>query len=89
MAPAGQALGVESGSPVERFGDRRPPVDDQGLVVRARHGQAADVEGLAQQGALARLGQPVDPAEIEGLVPDVELLQPGQARPHDDVTLGT
>ena len=37
---------------------------------------------------VARLGQPVDPAEVEGLVPDVELLQPGQARAHDDVALG-
>ena len=39
-------------------------------------------------GAVARLGQPVDPAEVEGLVPDVELLQPGQAGAHDDVALG-
>ena len=88
VAAAGQALGVEPGGPVERFGHRCPPVDDQGLVVRARDGQAADVEGLAQHGAVAGLGQPVDPAEVEGLVPDVELLQPGQARAHDDVALG-
>ena len=38
--------------------------------------------------AVARLGEPVDAAEIESLVADVELLQPGQAGAHDDVTLG-
>ena len=89
VAAAGQALGVEAGGPVEGFGHRGPPVDDQGLVVGARDGQAADVEGLAQRRSPSPgLGEPVDAAEVEGLVPDVELLQPGQAGAHDDVALG-
>ena len=33
-------------------------------------------------------GSAVDAAEIEGLVPDVELLQAGQAGADDDVALG-
>ena len=37
---------------------------------------------------LARLGEPVDAAEVEGLVADVELVQAGQAGAHDDVALG-
>ena len=34
------------------------------------------------------IGEAVDAAEVERLVPDVELLQPGQARAHHDVALG-
>ena len=34
------------------------------------------------------LGEAVDAAEVQGLVADVELLQPGQAGAHDDVALG-
>ena len=37
---------------------------------------------------VTRLGQPVDAPEVERLVADVELLQPGQAGPHHDVALG-
>ena len=33
-------------------------------------------------------GEPVDAAEVEGLVADVELLQAGQAGAHHDVALG-
>ena len=62
-------------------------------MVGARDGQAADVEGLPQRravvgGTVARVGQPVDAPEVERLVADVELLQPGEARPHHDVALG-
>ncbi len=45
---AGQSLGVESGSPVERLGHRRPPVDDQRLVIGTGDGQAPDVERLPE-----------------------------------------
>ena len=38
--------------------------------------------------SVPRLGQPVDAAEVESLVADVELIEPGQARPHDDVAFG-
>ena len=37
---------------------------------------------------VAGLGQAIDAAEVKGLVPDVELLQAGQAGAHHDVALG-
>ena len=96
VAAEHQALRVTPGGPVERLGDGGPPVDHQGVVVGAVDGQPADVEGLG-----ARLGprtlrpvpvdpvqHPVDPAEGEGLVPDVQLLQAGQAGADDHVPLG-
>ena len=96
MPAPGQALRVEAGRPIERLGHRGPPVDHERLVVRSRHGEAADVERLTQSGAVgtvgrfvARLGEPVDAAEIEGLVANVELLQASEAGAHHDVTLGT
>ena len=95
MAAASQALGIEAGRPVEGLGDGRTPVDHQRLVVRARDGEAADVERLAERravGAVRRLGprfgEAVDAAEVEGLVADVELLQAGQAGADHDVALG-
>ena len=43
------------------------------------------------EGAVGRsvpgLGDTVDAAEVERLVADVELIESGEARPHDDVTL--
>ncbi len=39
-------------------------------------------------GLIGSVPQPVDPAEGQGLVPDVQLLQPGQAGPDDHVPLG-
>ncbi len=90
-----QPLGIETGRPVERLGDRGAPVDHQRLVVRARNGEAADVERLAERRAAgavrrlgARFGEAVDTAEVEGLVADVELFQPGQAGADHDVALG-
>ena len=54
-------------------------------MVRPRDGEAPDVERLP--GAPV-LGDPVDAAEVQRLVPDVELLQAGQAGPDHDVALG-
>ena len=94
VAAAGQALRIEPGGPVEGLGHRGAPVDHQRLVVRARDGQAADVERLAQRRAVRAvavrpgLGEAVDAAEVERLVADVELLQAGQAGAHHDVALG-
>ena len=102
VAAAGQALGVEPGGPVEGLGHRGPPVDHQRLVVRAGHGQPADVERLAQHGlpwpsptsvavpspSPSPVGKAVDAAEAERLVADVELLQAGQAGADHDVPLG-
>jgi hypothetical protein len=61
-------------------------------VVRAGHGEAADVERLPEgpvDRSVPGLGHTVDAAEIESLVADVELIESGEARPHDDVALGT
>ena len=89
MASEDQALGIAPGGPVERLGDGGPPVHHQRIVVGAVDGQAADVEGLgARLLALGPVMQPVDPAEGQGLVPDVQLLQAGQAGPDDDVPFG-
>ena len=61
-------------------------------MVGARDGQAPDVERLAERvlrrRTVPRLGQAVDAAEVQGLVADVELVEPRQARPHHDVALG-
>jgi hypothetical protein len=43
---AGQTHGVGARGPVERLGDRGPPVDDNGLLVAVRDGQTSDVEGF-------------------------------------------
>ena len=93
VPPPCQPLRVQPRRPVERLGHRGAPVDHQRLVVGARDRQAADVERLAQCRAgvlavLVGLGQPVDAPEVEGLIPDVELLQPGQAGADHDVPLG-
>ncbi len=58
VPPEDQALGIPSGRPVERLGDRGAPVDDQRLVVGIVDGQAPDVEDLGRRlpvrvGALA------------------------------------
>ena len=94
MPATGQTLRVQAGGPVERLGHRGAPVHHQRFVVRARDGETADVEGLAQQRAtgggvnLPGFGETVDTPEVERLVADVELLQAGQAGAHDDVALG-
>ncbi len=99
VAAEDESLGVATGGPVEGLGNRGPPVDDERLVVCSVDGQSTDVEGLGVRdpvravggrgGPVARAGgQPVDPPEGECLVPDVQLLEPGQAGAHDDVPLG-
>ena len=93
VAAAGQALGIESRGTVEGLRHGGAPVHHQRLVIGARDGEPADVEGLAQQGGLragvvARLRETVDASEVQRLVADVELLQAGQAGAHHDVALG-
>jgi hypothetical protein len=86
-----QAQGIAAGGPVERLGDRGPPVDHQRVVVGAVDGQPTDVERLGVRIALLVRTvslQPVDPAEGQGLVPDVQLLEAGQAGADDDVPFG-
>ena len=90
-----EALGIETGGAVERLGHRGAPVDHQRLVVRARDGEAPNVERLAERRAARavrrlgpRFGETVDAAEVEGLVADVELFQAGEAGADHDVALG-
>ncbi len=87
VATPGQALGVEASGPIERFGHRGSPVDDQWFEVRTRDRQPADMKGLAVGVRVVRHG--VDTAKAQGLVTDLELSQPSQAGPHHDVSLGT
>jgi hypothetical protein len=65
-------------------------------VIGSGDRQPADVEGLAQAGVVGvragvragvgvGVGEPVDAPEVQRLVADVELLQAGQARAHNDV----
>ncbi len=89
MAPQDQSHGVAPRGPVERLRHRRPPVDDQGLEVLARDPEPADVEalGFPGTGRRATILATVDPAEAQRLLPDVELVEAGEARPDDDVAL--
>ena len=73
VAAAGEAHRVAAGGPVERLGDRGPPVDDDRLAVLVGHGQAADVEALD---GLGTLGVAVDATEHERGVAEVELGEP-------------
>ena len=68
MAAAHEAHRRPTGRPVEGLGDRRPPVDDDGLLLVVGHREAADVEGVA---ALA--GAAVDAAEHERGVAQIEV----------------
>ena len=81
-----------AGGPVERLGDRRPPVDDQRLLVFVGDGQPADVKRLNARGRAVgrrvRLRLAVDTAEHQRLSADLELLEPGQAVAHPDVPFG-
>ncbi len=70
VTPAGETHRRASRRPVERLGDRRSPVDNDGFLSLVGDRQAADVEGLA--------GRPVDAAEHQGSVADLEV---GQTAP--------
>src|SRR5262249_37561553 len=75
-----EAHRVAAGGSVERLGPRRPPVDDDGLAMVVGHGEAPEVErldvgraaGIALGGGTL-LGGPVDAAEHQHLVVQVEL----------------
>ena len=62
---------------------KRQPVHHQGVDVIAGDPEPADVEALHR----IVVAPAVDAPETEGLLPDVELVQAGQGRPDDDVTL--
>ncbi len=89
VATQDQPHRVPARGSVERLGHRGPPIDHQGLEVLARDPQPPDVEalGLLDAGRPVTVLAPVDPAEAQGLLTDVELVEAGQARADDDVTL--
>ena len=70
---AGEAHRLAAGGPVERLGDGCPPVDDDRFALLVGDRQAADVERLEPVGCL---GHPVDAAEDQRCVAEVELGQP-------------
>ena len=80
VATPGQSHRVAARGPVERLGHRCPPVDHDRLPLGVGHGQPPEVERLHALGAArvadlgaALLGQPVDAAEDEHGVVEVEL----------------
>ena len=78
VAATDEAHRLAAGGAVERFGDRRPPVDDDRLGVLIGHREAADVEALAAVGTVVpfgRGGEAVDAAEHERGVAEVEVVQ--------------
>ena len=83
VAAEDQVHRLTAGGPVERLGHRGPPVHHQGVDVVSGDPEATDVEAL--DGVV--VGPAVDAAEAEGLLPDVELVESGQAGPDDDVPL--
>ncbi len=68
VTAAGEAHRSAAGGAVERLGHRRPPVDDDRLLTLVGDREPADVEGLE--------GVPVDAAEDEGGVADLEVGEP-------------
>jgi hypothetical protein len=77
---------ITSGRSIERFGNRRSPVNDQRLAFWPRHGKATDVEtvGLSGNGIFGH----INATEAQRLVANIELFQAGERTPHHDVALG-
>ena len=69
VAAARQPHRRAAGGPVEGLGDRRPPVDDDRLLVLVGHGEAADVEGVAAASPLSAVA--VDAPEHEAGVAEL------------------
>ena len=81
VAAPGEAHRVAPGRPVERLGDRRPPVDHDRLGVLVGDRQAADVEALeARQRRRRRsvgvVDVPVDATEDERRLAEIEIGEP-------------
>ena len=96
VTAADQAHRLAAGGPVERLGDRRPPVDDDRLLGLVGDGEAPDVEAVDQvgvgRGHLRARASNVGPAlvdapEAQRLVADVELREAVGDVLVDDVAL--
>jgi hypothetical protein len=74
----GQAHVVAAGGPVERFGHRCAPVDDDRVLLVVAHRDPADV-------VRRRIVDRVDAPEAQGRISEVQLGQPVQHRVPDDV----
>ena len=57
VAAADEAHRLAAGGPVERLGDRRPPVDDDRLGLLVGDGETADVEALGRRPGSRRSGR--------------------------------
>ena len=66
-----EAHGLRAGGPVERLGDRGPPVDHDRLLVAVGDAHSADVERL---GVVVGVG--VEATEDQRVVAQIELVQP-------------
>ena len=83
VPPAHQAQRVAAGGTVERLGHGGTPVDHHGVAVLVGDGQPADVKALERDGIAATsvvVARPVDTAEHEGGIAQVELRQPVEHR---------
>ena len=85
VAAPDQAHRLAAGGPVERLGDRGPPVDHDRVAVLVGHREPADVEALDRIRAPSALA--VDAAEDERGVAEIELGQPVDERFVEDVAL--
>ena len=78
VAAAAEPHGLAAGGAVERFCDRRPPVDDHRVAVLVEDGDAADME-------MVTLGL-VDTPEDQRLVADIQVFEPGSHLVGEDVS---
>ena len=78
VAAAAEPHGLAAGGTVERFCDRRPPVDDHGVAVLVEDGDAADME-------MVTLGL-VDTPEDQRLIADIQVFEPGSHLVGEDVS---
>ena len=86
VAAPGEAHGLAARGPVEGLGDRRPPVDHDGVAVGVGDGHPTDVPGVAGHAVLARAVE-VDATEDQGGVAELERLEAVGDRVGDDVAL--
>ncbi len=84
VAPSRQTQRLHPGGAVEGLGDRRAPVDHEGVEFGVGDRQASDVVGVAGSVGLVEV---VDATEEEGLVADGQLVESVQGRAHDHVAL--
>jgi hypothetical protein len=85
VSATNKAEWVTPGGSVERLGNRRSPVDDEGTTIDAGDRQPTNVERLRIR--IWPFWSEVNPTETQGLLAHVELGEASECPPHDDVSL--